>query len=71
MAIIYAAIVIGLIALLLTMPWHHPDARAGAPAWWVWWIALPTDLALGWFATFQVAGIRAMYQHRDAPVPDD
>ena len=53
-------VVIGLVA-----PWLSPDGDA--PEWSLWLITLPWSVALGWLSALQIAGLRAMYRHREDP----
>jgi hypothetical protein len=55
---------------VLALPWHHPDARPGAPAWWTWTIGLPGGLGLVWLTALLTAGVRAMHRHRASPRPE-
>jgi hypothetical protein len=56
--------------LLLALPWHHPAAQPGAPAWQAWTVGLPAAVAMGTLAAVLAAGVRAMHRHRADPVTD-
>ena len=64
---IFTLAFIGFALVVLTLPWHHPDARPGAPAWWTWSIGLPAGIGIAWLSAILLAGVRAMHQHRAAP----
>ncbi len=62
--ILTTAFMVPFTAAVLAMPWHHPHARPGSPAWWTLAVAVPVG---GWLVFFLVlfqAGVRAMWRER-------
>ena len=55
--------VIGSSLVLLALPWQHPDAQPGAPAWWTWAIGIPAELGMVWLGALLAAGIRPACLH--------
>jgi hypothetical protein len=64
----FTLVFLGGVVVMLTLPWHHPDAQPGAPAWWTWALGLPAGVVLAWVAALLSAGVRAMHRHRAEPV---
>ena|SRR5687768_9846995 len=64
-------VAVGFTIVMLTLPWHHPHAKPGAPVWWVWSLAIPIAACSAWWAAFAWAGVRAMRRHRSDAVADE
>jgi hypothetical protein len=67
---LYTALGLAATVLMLALPWVHPTAQPGAPAWHVWPFGLLGAVFAGSGTAFLAAGLRAMHRHRADPRTD-